>query len=190
MATRDNSSIEALELHLRYVFEHKVNFKTRTILLNQEIDEASFTLIELALSEMEAHSRQPIIIRINSDGGSTYDALAIVGRMRRSKCKIITEGYGKVQSCATLILAAGKLRRFSHIATFMHHESSYALEKGKHSGQLALVSQFEKEEKLWAECMARFSKKPVSFYLKAGKYVDKYWTPEQLIEFGIVDELI
>ena len=65
-----------------------------------------------------------ITIRLHSEGGSVYEALAIVGRIEKCKCQIITEGYGAIMSAATLILASGDKRRISRLAWFMVHESN------------------------------------------------------------------
>lgn len=180
---------DQLELHLSYVFEHGVNFKERVILIVEEINDELYKLVESAMTEMESYSRQPITLKINSGGGDEYAALAIVGRIKRSKCKVITEGYGQIMSAATLILAAGRHRRISKYATFMHHESSYELE-GRHTSIKAELAEHERMEQVWAQCMADMSSKSKKFYLEEGKNTDKYWTPSQLKEYGIVDEII
>jgi hypothetical protein len=38
--------------------------------------------------------------------------------------------------------------------------------------------------------MARFSQRSIEFYLTAGTGTDSYWTPEEVLEMGIVDEVI
>jgi ATP-dependent protease ClpP protease subunit len=185
----DEKDTERLGLHLMHVFEKNVNFKERVILINGEIEEQVFSLLDAALTEMESHNRQAVTIRISSDGGGVYDALAIVGRLKRSKCKIVTEGYGCIMSAATLILACGDERLISKYACFMHHEASYALE-GRHSQIVAEVQQRQKEEELWAQWMAEFSKKSKKFYLEEAKFTDKYWNPQEILDFGIVDKII
>lgn len=191
MASQDKSTeVEQLELHLKYSFEEHVNFKTRTIRLNRYIDEEALDLIDAALTELESHNRQPITIRITSEGGDAEIGLGIVGRMKRSKCRIITEGYGRVQSAATLIFAAGNKRLISKYCIFMWHEALYDVSEGRHAEVKAKIAEIEREEHLWAEWMAEFSKKPKKFYYEEAKHTDKYWSPEQLVEFGIADEII
>jgi ATP-dependent protease ClpP protease subunit len=180
---------ERFQLHLDYLFEKGVNFKERTILINSDINDDVFSLVEAALSEMESYNRSAITIRISSDGGDVFAALAIVGRIKRTKCKIITEGYGRIMSAATLILACGDERLISRYACFMHHEASYELE-GRHSYIKAEMNNLDKMEELWAQWMADFSKKSKKFYLEEAKHTDKYWDPEQLLEYGIVDKVI
>jgi ATP-dependent protease ClpP protease subunit len=185
--TADSKSTQ-LELHLDALFDHGVNFRDRVITISSEIDEATFLLVDAALSEMEAHSRKAITIRINSGGGTTYDALAIVGRVKSSKCKIITEGYGCIMSAATLILACGKYRRVSDIAWFMVHESSYLVE-GKHKEHREVVRQMEREENQWAECMARFSNNDAKYWRTVHADKDTYFSAQELLGLGVVDEV-
>lgn len=176
-------------LLLGYLFEDGVDFQRRVISLTGDVDESMFMKLDAALSEMESESRAAITIKINSPGGFVYQAMAIVGRMRHSKCKIVTCGYGAVMSAATLILAAGDKRLISKYAWFMHHESQYAVE-GRHSEIKASVAQGEREEAQWAGWMADFSNKPKEFWLKNGTHVDSYFSAEELLDLGVADELV
>lgn len=186
-ANMDNKlSITALNIGI--AFEYGVNFKERTITLSGEVDESMFILVDIALTEMESQSKSTITVRINSPGGSTYAAMGIVGRLMRSKCHIVTEGYGHVMSAATLLLACGHRRKISSYAWFMHHEASYGIE-GRHSELKNTVAQVEREEKQWAEWMAKFTQKDAKFWEKNGVGKDAYFTPQELIELGVADEI-
>jgi ATP-dependent protease ClpP protease subunit len=148
-----------------------------------------FDIVDAALSEMESDSRKSITVRINSLGGSVYEALAIVGRLKASKCKIVTEGYGAIMSAATLILACGAERRMSKFAWFMWHEASYGIE-GRHKDIKDAVAQAEKEEDKWAEWMSQFSKKDAKYWRKIAAEKDAYFTPEELLTMKVIDEII
>lgn len=182
-------SVDKIDLNLKYAFENCINIKARVIQLTGDIDTEAFKLIDTGITELERHGLKAITIRINSGGGEVADALAIVGRIRTAKCRIITEAYGACQSAATLILASGTKRRISKYCLFMHHESSYSVD-GRHSSIKAEIVEMERQEKLWATYMAEFSNKSADFYLKAGQITDTYWTPYYLREYGIVDEVI
>ena len=188
-ARLSDSKLSGISLHLEYLFEYGVNFKDRIITLSDSIEPPMFDFVDAALSEMESMNGKAVTIRIKSEGGDVYDAMAIVGRMKRSKCKIITEGYGAIMSAATLILAAGNKRRISQYAVFMHHEAWYHLATARHSEQQATVKQMETEEKLWSKWMATFSGKTEKFWYEKGKHMDAYFTPEQLLKFGVVEEV-
>lgn len=177
-------------LLLGYLFDYGVDFQRRTIKITGDIDQETFNLIDSAMTEMEAESKAAITIKVDSPGGEVYQAMAIVGRLRESKCQIVTKGYGAVMSAATLILASGDKRSISKHAWFMHHESSYGAD-GKHSEIKALVVQTEREEKQWAKLMAEFSNETASenFWLERGVGVDAYFSAQDLLKLGVVDEL-
>lgn len=171
-----------------YAFEHGVNLKDRVISIVGDIDEDQFQKVEAAMTLMEAENRTTVTVKINSEGGEVYQAMAIVGRLTSSKCKIITEGYGQIMSAATLILACGDERRISKYSFFMHHESAYEVE-GKHSEIKDLVAQSEKEEELWAQWMSEFTEKESSYWKTTGVGKDAYFTAEELVTLGVADEV-
>lgn len=182
------TKLNRISIHYEYLFEWGVNFKDRVITISDEIDSGTFDVVDSALTEMEAEGRKAVTVKINCLGGNVYDALAIVGRLKASKCQIITEGYGAVMSAATLILACGDKRRISYLSWFMTHEATYSA-KGKHSEIVAEVRQAERENRQWATAMESFTQKDAKFWENAGKGEDAYFTPEELLSFGVVDEV-
>lgn len=175
-------------LLLSYAFEYGVDFKNRVIRLTGAIEEGYYDLIDAALTEMESESKQTITIKINSPGGDTYEAMAIVARIEQSKAYIVTEGIGHIMSAAALILACGNKRRMSRLAWYMWHESSYGIED-RHSRIKATTKQLDREEKLWADTMETYSFKKSSFWLKEGTGIDAYFTASELKKLGVVDEV-
>lgn len=176
-----------LELILKHQFENGINLKSRTIQLVGEIDYQKFELVDAALTELDRYNNKQITVRINSEGGSVYDALAIIGRLRNSKSRIITEGYGCIMSAATLILASGDKRKVAKEAWFMHHESAYGFD-GKYSEHAHYLAQKEREEEQWSNLMSELTFKDKNFWRRAGT-LDSYFTAEELKEYGVVDEI-
>lgn len=173
---------------LGYMFKYGIDFRRRIINLTGEVDDDMFELVDQALTEMEAESRKFITIKINSPGGYCYQALAIVGRIRESKCKIVVKGYGEIMSAATLILASGDVRKVSKHAVFMYHEPSYGF-YDRHTMNRDLIVQSELENKQWASAMEEFTAVPQSFWLEAGERKDAYFTAQQLLDMGVVHEI-
>lgn len=138
---------------------------------------------------MEYRSHEPITIRINSFGGDVYSALAVVGRMKISPCQIVTEAHGAVMSAATAILAAGKPRKMSEFSWGLFHEASYSAE-GRHSDVRAQVKQSEREERSWAVFMSKHSVQGVQFWSELVKKGDRYFTAKQMLDLGVIDEII
>jgi len=141
------------------------------------------------MCELERESKKSIIVRINSPGGDVYESLAMVGRMRSSKCQVITEGYGQMMSAAGFLLAAGNKRYMSKYAMFMWHESSYRA-GGRHSTVKEYVNQLEVEERLFAKWMAEFTNQTAEFWYEKGRVKDYYLTADECLEFGIIDGII
>lgn len=184
-----DSKIAATTLHLEYFFGHGVNFRDRIYQITGEIEFPAFDHLDAALTEFEKeNARKTITIRINSPGGSVYEALAIIGRLRKSPCHIVTEAYGHVMSAATLILASGDRRKMSEFSWIMHHESSYVSE-GRHSQNKAAVAQAEREEDAWAHWMGQLTGRPKAFWKQEGVSIDGYYDAVQALELGIIDEV-
>lgn len=184
-----SSLIDLKAIQLQYAFEHGVNFGARIITISNDIDHDTFKLVDAALTEMESESKAKVIIRINSTGGSVYDALAIVGRMQSSKCKIITEAYGAAMSAAIAILAAGETRRMSKTGWCMWHGSSYEA-VGSHKEIIDLVEQREREEKQWAAIMGELTTGSDQYWYDKAMKKDFYLTAEQAKDLGVIDEII
>jgi len=179
--------IETLRLH--YLFEYGIDLKNRAITITGDIDSDTFRVVDLGMSEMELSGKGAITIKLNSTGGSIYDAMAVVGRLNSSRCPIITKGYGAIMSAATLILASGDKRIMSKYSSFMHHEASYGME-GRHSEVKAVVIQMDKDNKIWSDWMSEFTKMSPLFWSEKGLHVDCYLTPEECKKYGIVDKII
>ena len=183
------------ELQLEYAFEYGVNFKNRVIHLGEAVDELMFFTLDTALTDMEAENDKPITIKLNSYGGDLYTALGIIGRLQSATVPINIEGYGKVMSAATLILASanlnklGGIRRLSEYAWFMYHEPS------SYEGDQSLQQQVEsvkiglRVNDKYAAAMAKSTNKSKSFWLKTGVLIDTYFEAPKLIKLGVIDEI-
>ena len=187
----DNS--EALSLwHLQseMLINHGVDLINRSFCINGDIDNKLFETVDTKLSLIEREGDGPITIKLNSAGGDPYGAWAVVSRMKASKCKIIVEGHGSVASAATMILAAGDIKRVSRYCTIMFHESSIEEFGGKLSDMKDMVFALEREEKMYVEFLARASKKPSKFWANMIQSKrDTYLTAHELLKMGIIDEV-
>lgn len=185
-----DTKLSQAAMHLEYAFDRGVNFIDRTITISGPIESPWFDIVDAAMSEFERGSRKGVTVKIFSEGGSVYEALAIVGRLRKSKCHITTEGYGCVMSAATIIMACGDTRKMSEFATFMHHESAYEMPYGRHSENKNYVAQADREEELWCKWMARFSSESPDFWREFGKHVDAFFFADECLKYGVIDEII
>ena len=184
-------SIEREKFLLTQLFTRNFSITDRTVIITGSIphDGTLFSWFDACMTVLEQKNRQTIIVKINSHGGSVYEAGAIVGRINASKCKVITEGYGAVMSAATLILASGDRRKISKYSWCMHHEGSNVL-IGSVSELNDQLIQAKREEDVWAQWMAELTKKDKQYWLKQGVRTDLYLSADEAIEVGIADEVI
>lgn len=180
--------LDKLALNIDCSFEKGLDIQNRIIRLTEDIEEHHFDWFDAALTTLESLGRKRVTLRISSYGGDVYSALGIIGRMRKSKCLIDTEGYGKIMSAATAVLAAGHKRSMSEFAEFMHHESSYAVE-GRHSQIQHEVRQSQVLNEKWCRLMSDLTEIPKQFWLQRGVGQDFYMTAEQCLKMNIVDEV-
>lgn len=192
---KSEKAVEDAKSNLEFILESGVDFQNRIIRISgiiAGVDEEmfySFAKIDSALTQMEKQSHNPITIKINSPGGEVYEGLAIVGRLTSSPCEIITEAFGHVMSAATLILACGDTRRMSKYCSFMCHQSTYGI-RGSHEQVKEHVEQMETQEKAWAKWMSDVSSKSESFWHTVVKNKDVYLSTEEVLKYGVIDEII
>jgi ATP-dependent Clp protease, protease subunit len=176
--------------HYENIFEYGVNFKERVVYLTDEINEGSLELIQKAFDEFDKEKDKPVKIEISSFGGSVYDMLGIIDRIKASPCRVITRGFGKIMSAATFILAAGDERYVGAHSWVMVHQMSDVV-KGtmteiendfKHNIQLQrqmykmyeTLSNGKTSAKRWAKICEK----------------DYYLSAEEVLELGLVDHVI
>ena len=71
--------------------------------------------------------REPILLYINSFGGSVYDGLALVDIIQESKTPVYTIAIGSAMSMGLWIFLAGRKRFIGENATLMFHDISQTI---------------------------------------------------------------
>lgn len=160
----------------------------RRISIIGEIEDDNFLKFCERLAELEAEGKENIELELCSHGGSSYSALAFVGRIRNSRCKIVCKAYGYVASAATLVLAACDERHLSAESWVMVHEDS-----GKAVGSVSNIEkmslQYRREEEHWAALMAFHTKWTKEKWNDLHKK-ETYLTADECLEAGLVDKII
>jgi ATP-dependent Clp protease protease subunit len=179
------------ESHFDNLFDNNVSFRERIIYLNKDIDVDSLDLVLKAFDELErGDNPAPIRIEISSYGGSVYDMLGIVDRIRSSPCKVITRGFGKIMSAATYILASGDERQMGSLSSFMMHQMSDVM-KGKVSDiKIEIQHNQQLEDRMYSLYETLSSKKvPAKKFAKMCQ-TDCYLTAEEVLDLGLIDQII
>lgn len=167
------------------------NIKLRSMIVAGPIDEDLSSAItrNLLMFNMEDPD-SPVVMYLNTYGGSAHDMMAIYDVMQFIKAPIYTVGYGKVMSAGVLLLAAGEPgHRYAlpHTSIMIHRVRGGAVgtvedveSSGDHMKELQTISEqlLSKHTKINAKQMKD---------LMSG--ADKYLMPKQAKTLGIIDHV-
>ena len=105
--------------------------EARKLYINGEINETLMENITYYILKYNAvdkgipvEKRQPILLYINSVGGSVLDAMSLISTMLISKTKIYTINLGYNLSCGFLISLAGSKRYAYKDSVYLSHDGS------------------------------------------------------------------
>ena len=176
------------------VYTYWKDRKNRTFYIDYEIEE-DYSLVELAkiiiqmnIEEKDIENPEPIRLFIHSYGGDIEQALFFCDLVKSSRIPIITIGMGVAMSAGFLIFLSGKKRyAFPHTSMLVH------------SGSAAFQGTAEQIE----EAQRNYKKQigQMKSYILANMNIDEktfnknkskdwYLSSDELIKFGIIDEII
>lgn len=179
--------------HARNVYDFGVDLKNRTIYLNESIRFGHTDIMVIsALTLLESLNRKPIILRINSPGGSVTAARAIMSAIIRSRCKVIAEVDGACQSAAILICAVCDERNATNLADFMHHEiSTFHGDYTKLTDIKSSLEQDFREQKILNQLLGEYTLKPAKFWEeRTDQRTDFHFSAKEAKEYGLIDKVI
>lgn len=165
--------------------------KERIIFLSGPVNDAVSTLIVAQLLFLEAENpKKEIAFYINSPGGVVTSGLAIYDTMRYIRPSVSTMCIGMAASMGSLLLAAGeKDQRFSlPNSRVMVHQPS-----GGFQGQ---ASDIERHAQDIIKLKRRLNEIYVEHTGQSYEIIEKtldrdhFMTPEEAVEFGIVDKVL
>ncbi len=143
-----------------------------------------------ALHILSSINQQPITLKMNSVGGSLFDAFYLVDEILACPCQVKFIGGGEICSAATIIMVVCDERLVHKNADIMIHELSGGM-SGKHSNMSVdhKISQEAVDNMVRIYSSNSFMGK--EFYkdiLGSGR--DVYLTPEECVAFGLADDII
>ena len=98
-------------------------FEDRVIDIFEDIEESTADRVRQELDELTEISDDPILVRLNSRGGSAYAGIAIHDLLLTAGPQVIIAVYGNAYSAASIILQAASMRCLSPNSAVMIHES-------------------------------------------------------------------
>src|SRR6266699_5851504 len=167
--------------------------RERIIMINGPIEENMSNLVVAQLLFLSAESTErEIHLYISSPGGSVQAGLAIYDTMRHLPCPIGTTCVGYAASFGTILLMAGDngmRRAFPHARIHMHQP----LIQGGIGGQATDIDIHAREilhtRDVLNEIIHHHTGQPLE-RIKRDTERDFFMSPEEAIEYGIVDEVL
>jgi len=145
----------------------------------------------MRLLELQAKSRErDINLYINSPGGSVDDTLAIYDTMQFLDCDVATFCVGQAASGAAMILAAGtqgKRYALPHSKVMIHQP--WGGVTGQASDIQIQAEEILKAKRMLNELLAKHTGRSME-KIEEETERDRYLTPLEAVEYGIVDEIL
>lgn len=186
----DNTEDNTMDLVGRYILKDNIDIVNRSLTIEGVISPKSYVKFDKHLRFLEVTHKDPITIYLNSGGGDVYSMFAYIDRIRGCKNVIYIIAMGIVMSAAIPILVSGQGRASTANTTFMHHTTSTSSPYARLPNCKNDLNHINQLEIQICKHMAAYTNKPYSFWMTTGKHVDFYFTPEQAVEFGVIDEII
>lgn len=192
MTTEENQENAALWLDIkaRFVLKDEIDIDNRVLLINGPISLKSYVKFDKQLRLLESLHTDPILVIINSPGGSVYDGFAFIDRIMNSTCLVNTQGMGLIASAALPILVSGDKRFAGRNTSFMHHPPSYAAGFETITTHGVELSHTKDLSNRINKFLASRTNKPYSFWASVGKNTDYYFNAEQAMELGVLHDYI
>jgi len=162
----------------------------RVLLLGQQVnDDVANVLVAQLLYLASEDPEKDITLYINSPGGSVSAGMAIFDTMQYVPCDVATVSFGLAASMGAFLLGAGAKgkRRALPNARIMIHQPL-----GGAQGQAADVEIQAKEilyiREILNGYMSAFTDQPIK-KIEADCDRDFFMTPEEAVEYGLIDEV-
>lgn len=163
--------------------------KDRIVYVQGEIEEIMVNSISAQLMYLDQQEVKPIIMFINSPGGSVTDGLSIYDTMSFIESKVITIGIGQCCSMGSFLLSMGDIRLSFENTSLMYHSVSSGFYGTVHDHAI----QFEETMRLQKMLVQKLEEKihdkySVEFTKKIER--DFFILPKNAVEFGLIDKII
>lgn len=164
--------------------------KHRTIFLEGDIDEDLINATIRRLVFLSRHTKEPITIRLCTDGGECYEAIRLYDACRQIKNPVNIIASGRVFSAGVFILACcatGKRMATKHTSFMTHEVSSGAY--GKFSDLKVSMAETERIQNLMNKLISEHTKMTVK-QVEALDVKDNYFDAKKAKKLGIIEKIL
>jgi ATP-dependent Clp protease protease subunit len=169
-----------------------LDYEDSVIFINDEITDHTLTDFIIRMRSLLQHRKNkkaPVNLMINSPGGDIYEMFGIIDYIETLDVKVNTICRGRAFSAAAIILTCGTgTRMMSKRSTVMFHQSSSFL-GGKMSDITAYLDNVKSLEKVIYGMLAERTNKDAEWW-KNKMRSDMFLTAEELLEVGVIDQII
>lgn len=183
---------EKLKDQIELFHDHNVFIPTKTIRLTGDVDEDMYNTAVANLHALDSTAGS-ITIKLMSDGGSVSVARAIYDLIVGCKNEVRIQCYGEVASSASIILQAADLRVMSANSKLMIHVGSESVPQDHPRNVDRLYEQHRLDEKwiedIYLNKIKEQKKRFTRNQLKDIMVFDKYLSPKDSLELGLIDQI-
>jgi len=169
-----------------------LDYEDSVIFINDEINDHTLTDFIIRMRSLLQHRKDktaPVNLMINSPGGDIYEMFGIIDYIESLDVKVNTVCRGRAFSAAAIILTCGTGKRMmSKRSTVMFHQSSSFL-GGKMSDITAFLDNVKSLEKIIYTMLAEKTNQDADWW-KNKMRSDMFLTAEELLEIGVIDQII
>ena len=167
--------------------------KNRTILVSGEIDDEQANALVSQIRELnESAPLEPIIVHINTVGGSVIDALAIYDTLLCVSNPIVTVVNGGCFSAGLLLAAAGCKRVATPNSMYFYHQTVVQVAGIDSAAVMKSTADFYDwcNETVNKIMMDRIGMSPDKWYEHFGHSTSKYFNTKEALEYGFVTDIM
>lgn len=169
-----------------------LDYEDSVIFLNDEITDHTLTDFIIRMRSLLQHRTDktaPVNLMINSPGGDIYEMFGIIDYIESLDVKVNTVCRGRAFSAAAIILTCGTGKRMmSKRSTVMFHQCSSFL-GGKMSDITAFLDNVKSLEKIIYGMLAEKTTQDADWW-KNKMRSDMFFTADELLEIGVIDQII
>ena len=169
-----------------------LDYEDSVIFLNDEITDHTLTDFIIRMRSLLQHRTDktaPVNLMINSIGGDIYEMFGIIDYIESLDVKVNTVCRGRAFSAAAIILTCGTGKRMmSKRSTVMFHQCSSFL-GGKMSDITAFLDNVKSLEKIIYGMLAEKTTQDADWW-KNKMRSDMFFTADELLEIGVIDQII
>lgn len=164
--------------------------KERIIILTGEIDDTMSSSICAQLLYLSSTGNEPILMYINSPGGSVSAGLAIYDTMNYIKCDVHTIAMGMCASMAAILLCAGERgKRFALASSeVMIHQPMGGMQGQAKDMEIAAEHMQKMKQKLYRILSIQTDKDMLTISKDCDR--DNYMDAQEAKEYGLIDAII